>query len=476
MKPEAGAARWAGQDLTQGPIARTLLRFSLPIVLQMSIQPLYGTIDSIFIGHISKQAMAGVTLAGTLVFLTIALSAALGSGSTSYIARLIGAGQRQEADNAAHHSILLMLAITALVVLALTPHAGRFFKLLGAAPVILPFALRYSWPLLYGSVFILFNMMGAAILRAEGNSRTPLFIAIVTVLANLALAPPLIFARAQPVIWGLQIGYFGLGVFGAALATLLARVLGCVMLLLYIGQGRSVWSLSWKNFHWHPRHFVEILRVGAPQMIVHLTGFTVALTYMRVLNRFGVDAVAVFGVGAQLDALAILPMFGLMIGMIGMVGQNLGAGRLDRVKRAVWVASLITAAFTGVMGAIFILLPQFWIGMFNRDPQILELGRLYLRIVSFTYVPVGVAYVLGGAFQGLGKGMPWLWITLIRFLGVSIPLALILSPYLGPLGAWIGIASAHVAAGILSTLWILREFRKQRFLPGTKEVRGSARL
>ena len=463
MKPEANAARWAGQDLTQGPIARTLLWFSLPIVLQMSIQPLYGTIDSIFIGHVSKQSMAAVTLANSLVFLTIALSAALGSGSTSYIARLIGAGQHEEADNAAHHSILLMILATGLIVLSLAPQAARILRLLGADPAILPLSLHYALPLLYGSIFILFNMMGAGILRAEGNSRTPLTIAIVTVLTNLVLAPPLIFARGQEVIWGLKIGFFGLGIFGAALATLLARVMGCFMLLQFIGRGRSVWSLSWKNFRWHPRHFLEILRVGAPQMVVLLTSAAVSMTYMRVLTRFGVEAVAVYGVGAQLDGLAILPMFGLMIGMIGMVGQNLGAGRLDRVKRAAWVACLLTALFTGLMGAVFILFPKFWIGMFNQDPKILELGRNYLHIVSFTYIPVGVAFVLGGTFQGLGKGMPWLWITLVRFLGVSIPLALILSPHLGPLGAWIGIASAHVAAGILSVFWIWLEFRQRAF-------------
>ena len=461
--PPPPRAPGPGQDLTQGPIAATLLWFSLPIVLQMSIQPLYGAIDNIFIGHISKQAMAGVTLAGSLVFLTIALSAALGSGSTSYIARLSGAGQRAEADNAAHHSLILMLVATGLLILVLVPQAELFFRLLGADPVILPLALSYALPLLYGSIFILFNMMGAAILRAEGNSRTPLTIAVVTVLGNLVLAPPLIFARGQEVIWGLKLGYFGLGVFGAALATLIARVMGCLMLLVYVAQGNSVWTLSWKNFHWRPRHFLEILRVGAPQMVVGLTGAAVILTFMRLLTRFGVEAVAVYGVGAQLDSLAILPMFGLMIGMIGMVGQNLGAGRLDRVKRAVWVASLITAGFTGVMGAVFILVPHFWIGLFNRDPQILQLGESYLRIVSFTYIPVGVAFVIGGAFQGLGKGMPWLWITIIRFLGVSIPLALILSPSLGATGAWVAIASAHVVAGILSVLWILREFRHPRY-------------
>jgi len=473
VSQSAGAVRGGGQDLTQGPIARTLIRFAFPIVLQMSIQPLYGTIDSIFIGHISKQAMASVTLANSLVFLTIALSAALGAGSTSYIARLIGAGRREEAENAAHHSLLLMAVATGLIVLAFAPLADRFFRLLGADPAVLPLSLGYARPLLYGSIFILFNMMGAGILRAEGNSRTPLTIAIVTVLTNLALAPPLIFARGQEVVWGLKLGYFGLGVFGAAMATLLARVMGCVMLLLYIGQGRSVWTLSLKNFHWHPRHFLEILRVGAPQMAVHLTAVTVVMVYLRVLNRFGVEAVAVYGVGAQLDGLAILPMFGLMIGMIGMVGQNLGAGRLDRVKRAVWVACLITAVFTGVMGAIFILFPKFWVGMFNQDPQILDLGRNYLHIVSFTYIPVGIAFVLGGAFQGMGKGMPWLWITLIRFLGVSIPLALILSPSLGPLGAWIGIASAHVAAGILAVIWILHEFR-QRALGAEHPPAGSS--
>ena len=195
MSQSAGSARWAGQDLTQGPVARTLLRFSLPIVLQMSIQPLYGTIDSIFIGHISKQAMAGVTLANSLVFLTIALSAALGAGTTSYLARLIGSGQREEAGNAAHHSILLMVFATGLIVLAFAPLAARFFRLLGADSAILPLSLRYARPLLYGSIFILFNMMGAGILRAEGNSRTPLTIAIVTVISNLVLAPPLIFAR-----------------------------------------------------------------------------------------------------------------------------------------------------------------------------------------------------------------------------------------------------------------------------------------
>ena len=469
--PRPSRAPGPRRDLTQGPIAATLFWFSLPIVLQMSIQPLYGMIDRIFIGHISKEALAAVTLAGVLQFLIIGLGAALGNGATSYIARLTGAGDEKEADNAAQHALLLMLLCMGLI-LAMVPFDRWIFQTLGADEVMLPIALRYIRILLYGNVAILFTMVGANILRGEGNSRTPLTIAVVTVLFNLVLAPPLIFGRNEEVFWGLKLGYFGLDVFGAALASLIVRILGCLMLLAYVGQGQSVWTLSWKNFRWRPRHFFEILRISAPMLAVNFMSLTVIMVFMRVLTRFGAAAVAVYGVGAQLDTLAVLPMIGLMIGVIGMVGQNFGAGRLDRVKRTVWVAGLITAGFSGLFGLIFILAPNFWIGLFNHDPEILALGRNYLYIVSGTYVPVGIGFVIGGVFQGLGKGLPWLWITAIRFLGVSIPLALILSHYFGANGAWVAIASAHVVAGILSALWILREFRQPHFLPSAQQVRA----
>ena len=447
-------------DLTSGSLGRTLIVFSLPIVAQMSIQPLYGIVDRIFIGHLGPDAFNAVTNAGVLMMMVINLSAGLANGVTSYVARLVGKGDYQEADNAAVHAMIIMLVFSALFILVFYPFDRAFFRMLGMQPGPLALAHDFIKIIVLGNLVIMFSLVGANVLRGEGDSRTPLIIAVASVLINVVIAPPLIFGP-DDALFGLKLGYFGLGVKGGSLATVIARGIGCLLLVGYLLRGRNVWTFTLKNFHFNPRHLVEILRVGLPMLLVNFTSTLAALVFLRVLNADPLAVVA-YGIGTQLDMLSILPMIGLTVGMVAIVGQNLGAGKLERARRAAWLGGLYAAAFSGAMGLLAILFPHFWVSLFDptHNPEIQALSIRYIYIVAPSYAFVAQVFVLGGAFQGLGKGMPPLTITVTRFIVVAIPLVLILAPAIGPTGAFIASTASHVVGGVMAIVWLALLFRK----------------
>jgi Na+-driven multidrug efflux pump len=196
-------------------------------------------------------------------------------------------------------------------------------------------------------------------------------------------------------------------------------------------------------------------------LLVNLVGTLAALVFLRVLNSYPLAVVA-YGIGVQLDMVAVMPMIGLTVGMVAMVGQNFGAGRLDRARRAAWLGGVYAAIFSGAMGIVAIIFPDFWVALFDptHNPEIRKLSIEYIYIVGLTYAFVAQVFVLGGAFQGLGKGMPSLTITITRFVVVAIPLALILSAAMGPVGAFIAAAASHMVGGIMAIVWLAIEFRR----------------
>lgn len=469
-----GPGPHAGLDLTQGGIAKTLLIFSLPIVLQMSIQPLYGIVDRVFIGHLGPASFNAVTNAGVLMMLVINLSAGLANGVTSYVARLVGQGDLKEADNAAVHAMIIMLIFSALFILIFYPFDRALFRVLGVPPEVIPEAHNFIKVIILGNITIMFGLVGANVLRGEGDAITPLVIGVVTVGINLALAPVLIF-KPEEHLFGYHPGHFGLGVMGGSLATVLSRGAGCAALIIYLLRGRNVWTFSLKNFHWHPRHLLEILRVGFPMLLVNLSAWVTSLVYLWVLNK-DPNAVVAFGIGVQLDMLAVLPMIGLSIAVVAMVGQNYGAGKLDRAERAAWIGALYAGGFSGLMGLSAILFPSAWISLFNPggNAEITRLSTQYIYIVGLTYAFVAQAFVLGAAFQGLGKGMPPLIITVTRLILVSIPILLILPRYLGPAGAFAANATSQTVGGVMAIIWISLEFRNRRRKTQSIKTIGSA--
>ena len=358
--------------------------------------------------------------------------------------------------------MLVMLVFSIAFIAVFYPFDRAFFQMLGMQPGPLELAHQFIKVIVLGNITIMFSLVGANVLRGEGDSRTPLTLAVVSVAVNVVVAPVLIF-RPEDALFGFHPGWLGMGVSGGSWATVIGRGVGCILLIAYLLRGRNVWTFTLKNFRWTPRHLVEILRVGLPMLLVNLTTTLAALVFLRVLNSAPLAVVA-YGIGTQLDMIAILPMIGLTVGMVAMVGQNYGAGRLDRARRASWLGGVYAAGFSGVMGVAAIAFPDFWVGLFDPtgDPEIRRLSVQYIYIVGLSYAFVAQVFVLGGAFQGLGQGMPPLIITGVRFILVAIPLALVLSPEIGPTGAFIAVAASHMIGGVMAVAWLAVELHRVR--------------
>ncbi|OGT98968.1 MAG: hypothetical protein A2085_08375, partial [Gemmatimonadetes bacterium GWC2_71_10] len=309
-----------------------------------------------------------------------------------------------------------------------------------------------------GHTYLVTYMLGApavfgffaveATFRASGDTRTPLALLAASVLMNLVL-DPLLITGAGPLPT--------LGIAGAATAALLTRGLVFVLGLAILARRRLI---QWRAFD--GRAVATVLRVGAPTAGTGLFFSAVYMGLTRITTRFGVPALAALGIGHKLEGLSYMVATGFALAAAAIVGQNIGAGRLDRARRAGWVTASYACAVGAVVGLAFVLLPDVMVSVFTRDALVIEDGAGYLRAMALAQITMGLEIVLGASLGGAGYTvMPMVWSGV--FTAARIPLALLLASFLGLWGVWITIGATAVARGLaMALLWRGRRWERVR--------------
>lgn len=432
------------RDLTTGSVTRRVLSLSWPTAVAMSLQVGFNIGDAYFVGKIGPDAIAAVSMVFPVIFMMFALGAGIGVGTTSLVARSLGKRDGRTAADAAEQSFLLLGIITFCVTGGGLLLQDPIFRAMGAGADLLHLIFSYSTWIFAGSFFIFLFTAGAAILRGEGDMKTPMVGMGLSVILNLVLDPLLIFG-----VWVFP----ELGLSGAAVATVASRAVGCLIVLGYLFLGHSAVKLRFRNFRPHSGVIWRILRVGVPtsanQMMIAV-GF---MFLIRIVSGFGSDAVASYGLAIRLNQIAILPCLAVSTAVITLVGQNVGAGKLDRAASTAWRATGLAMLLMESVGVAFFVVPDFWMDIFTEDAAVIAHGASFLRITSLTLMFIGVGIVLGGAFQGAGRGLPALAVTTLRSLGLAVPGAWLLSRFFGLQGVWVAIAGATVISGAVSALW-----------------------
>lgn len=432
------------RDLTSGSVTRNLLHLAWPTMVAFSLQTGFNIVDTIFVGRISPEAIAAISMVFPVVFLMFALSSGMGVGTTSLIARYLGRNKKEYADNAAEHSFLLALIFSILFSLVGLLFQRPLFLMMGASPEVLPLVLSYSSWIFAGSIFIFFSIAAGSVLRGEGDMKTPMRVMITAVLINAILDPFLIFG----------IGFFPrLGVAGAAIATIFSRAVGCCIIVRYLLNGNALIKLKPRDFHFDFSIIKKIFSVGIPTAVNQIIMSLGVIFLIRIISGFGAEAIAAYGLVVRLDQIAILPCIGIATAVITLVGHSVGANKFDRAESTAWKAALLVMIIMESIGIIFFVMPEFWLRIFTKDLQVIALGASYLRIVALTNMFVGISIITGAAFQGSGKGIPALTITILRLVVIAVPVAYILSKIYGITGVWIAIAGSSVLASIISALW-----------------------
>jgi MATE family, multidrug efflux pump len=440
-------------DLTKGPVSRHVLQLATFIALSTAFQTLYFLADLYFVGRLGKEAIAGVGLAGNLMFLVLALTQSLGVGATSLIAQAMGRKDHRHAELVFNQALVLSNLTGLVFGVACFVVRRAYCRWLAADAATADLGVQYlTWFVPALSLQFALVAMGAA-LRGIGDVKIPTAIQVATVILNIALAPTLMFGwiTGRP-----------LGVSGAAMASLVAIAFGCFAFAAYFRRAAS--PLRFRPGDWKPkpRLWGQMLRIGLPAGgEFALMSVYMVLVY-SIIRPFGAAAQAGFGIGLRVVQALFLPVVAIAFAAAPVAGQNYGARLGNRVREAFYSAAVMSTAVMVILTALCHVAPAAMIRFFNRDPTLVAFGSEYLRIISWNFVASGIVFVSSSVFQGMGNTLPPLGSSLLRLLLFALPAyALSRQPGFEMRQAWY-LSVASVTVQLMLNLWLLhREFERK---------------
>ena len=432
--------------------SKALWSLAIPIMFGMGIQTLYNLVDMIFIGRLGGQSIAGIAFNMPLFFLVLGLTMGLGTGVTSSIARFIGQDNKKEADNSAEHAIVMGIVISIFLCSLGLMFGKTILSFFGAEGDILSIAWEYLHVMCVGMPFMIFSGFFRSILAGEGDMKFPMMVAGLGTVLNIFLDPIFIFDLEN---YG-GIG-FGLGVAGAAMATVISQVIVfCVFIYMLFVKEHSYITFRLKDFSFSMDIIWDIVKVGLPaslSMIVMAFGQGV---FNKILIYFSADTVAAYQVAGRLDMLVFLPIFSIAASLTTLVGMFFGAKEYDALRFTIRYGIVSAFCITLLSSAFIYFFADLMVGFFTDDDLIISIAVSFLKLFSMVYPLIAIAITTGRVLQGLGKGLPVLIITIVRVLGVSAPLALFFIFYLGKPVEWVwySMMISTVVAFSISMVWL----------------------
>jgi putative MATE family efflux protein len=432
-----------------GKILPTLLRLSVPAIIAFTFQTTFNFVDRLFVSRLGAVELGALGMAFTVQSILISIGSGTGIGASSLIARFIGAGKRERANNAAEHTLLVILGLSILFSVAGPLVSRPLFVLLGASEQMLPYVLGYINIILYGSLFQFFAMIGNGILRGEGNTVTPMRVMMAGTLTNIVLDPLLIFGLGP---------FPALGVQGAAIATVTGRAVSCVVLASSLFGGKNVVVPNLKTFRYEGSLIRGIFGVGGPTMVGQLAN-SLGLSLLFVLLRpYGDMAKSAFTLGFTYQQVAVLPIIGIAQGTLTMTGQNFGARNAGRVKEVAWKSLLFCVALMSAFAVTMIAGRGAFVRVFSKVNDVIRIGRSMLLIFALGFPFLAGRFVLSSFFQGLGKGFTALLLNL-SYLILAVPLALLLSRAIGIDGIWSAVTLGNLCSALIGVILSIRTAR-----------------
>ena len=412
------------KDLTEGNELKVIILFAIPMLIGNVFQQLYNTVDAIIVGNIvGKVALAAVGASFPVIFLLVSLIMGLGMGASVMISQFYGAKQMDKLK-ATIETFYFFLAIGCVVVtVAGIAFAEPILNLMNTPPEMLQPAKSYMVIFFSGMIF-LFGFNGiSAILRGLGDSKTPLYFLIVSTVINIGL--DLLFVAVFK--WGIE---------GAAYATVIAQAVTFIGGMIVLQKGHPILKTDIRKMKFVPELFLKMSRIGLPTGIQQMLVAASFMAMTGIVMSFGTDVQAGFTSAGRVDSFAMMPIMSFSMALSSFTGQNIGAGKHERVTRGFRLTLLFNIAFAVVMGIVFILFGKYLILLFNQDPNVLYHGGEYLKIVGYFYWFVAAMFMVGGVMRGAGDTFVPMLISLLALWVFRIPLAHWLSSMLGPDGIW----------------------------------------
>lgn len=426
------------KDMTQGNPIKLIFMFSIPLLVGNIFQQLYSMVDAMVVGRfVGVHALAAVGNTSAMIFVILGFSMGLTTGFSVIISQRFGARDEEGLRRAVGMSILLAAVLTVIMTALSLLFSKNLLLLMDTPKDILSQSQLYINIIFAGTFSSIFYNLISSVLRALGDSKTPLYFLIVSSVLNVVL--DLVF-----VVW------IGMDVDGVAYATVISQTTSCVLSLLYIRKKHPILRLSRKDFILDREMICSLLKMGIPTALQNsITGIGV-MTLQSVVNSFGSNVVAAFTAASKVDMLASQPISSIGFAMATFVGQNLGAGEFKRIRRGVTHALIligVCVAFglTVVYGAGELLTQLF---VSAEETEVIDYAMKYLHIVSCFYWALGTLFVWRSSLQGLGNAIIPM-ISGIVELFMRMGAALILADFLDFTGIALASPVAWVAASIL---------------------------
>jgi putative MATE family efflux protein len=439
------------KDLTEGSIAGHLVRMSVPIGIGMVFQTLYFLLDLYFVSRLGDAAIAGVSAAGSIQFLVMALTQVLGVGTGALIAHASGRKDRDEA-NLIFNQSLGLAALCALITLAGGYVLAEFYMTTlaaDAATVKAGTAYLYWFLPGLGLQFALISMGSA--LRGTGIVKPTIVVQIFTVLLNAALCPVLItgWLTGMP-----------LGVVGAGLATSLSVSVGVVLMFVYFHRLERFVAFNLALIRPRAAEWRRILAVGLPPGGEFAFMFLIMGVVYWSISVFGSEVQAGYGIGSRLMQAIFLPAMAIAFATAPVAGQNMGAKKFDRVRQTFTTAALMLSGLMLLLTVFCHIRPDLLIAIFSREAAVIDAGAVFLQIISYNFVANGMVFTCSGMFQAMGNTMPSLLASGSRILTFVLPaIWLTKQPWFEINHLWYVSVASITLQGLFAWVLLLREMK-----------------
>jgi len=433
--------------LTEGSVGRHLVNMTVPILFGITMIMAQSIIDAWFLGKVGDRALAAFSFGFPVLMVITSVAIGLGAGTSSVVARAIGSGDHRRARRLATDSLLLSFLVTATLAAIGILTIDPLFKLLGAPADMIPMIRSFMTILYVGVPFFVVGMVGTSSMRATGDTVLPGKLMMGGALVNVILDPIFIFGIGPVPAMGLD---------GAAIAALLARGTMFLGTVYFMVRRLDMVSFNKPNPVELRKSWRDILHVGLPAAGTNAI-IPIAMTMITaMIARYGPEAVAGFGVASRVESLVLVIFYALSSVIGPFVGQNLSAGRERRIQTSLKLCAVFCMASGLIIALLLAGAAGFVPTLFSQNPEVTDVTRLFLWIAPLSYGAYGVVMVMNAAFNGLGKPMPAVYISVTRMMLLYLPLAVLGRQFFGIAGIFGAYAIANLLSGLLSYVWARR--------------------
>lgn len=443
------------KDMTTGNPVKLILYFSIPLLIGNIFQQFYSMVDTIIVGRfLGVKALAAVGSTGSMVFLIIGFVLGLSAGFSVLVSQKFGANDEEGMKKAVASAIVLSVIMSIIITVVSVVAAKPLLNLMNTPNDIMKDACAYIIVIFAGTSATFFYNMISGILRALGDSKTPLYFLIVSSILNVVL--DLLF-----------IVTFSMGVAGAAYATVISQGVSGLLCFIYTAKKFPILHLKKKHFKFESEYIKQHLQIGIPMALQFSITAIGTIILQSAVNSFGSTVVAAHTAASRVEQLVMQPSVTFGVTMATYVAQNLGAGDIDRIKEGVKKCTIINIIIGIVAGIILVFFGDVFVKMFvaDADPNVIAYAKQYLTIVAFFFIPLSLIFIYRNALQGMGHT----FIPMMAGVGELVARSIVAFTLPALIG-YTGICLAGPMAWIAAALPLMFDyFRKVNSMSNTSE-------